>query len=58
LIESLQLRLRQPKLSKTEREDLEENLNSANTSLKSQQAMFNTTVQDVGFINAFIKHHT
>ncbi|EGG02569.1 uncharacterized protein MELLADRAFT_91299 [Melampsora larici-populina 98AG31] len=57
LIESIQLRLHQPKLSQIECEDFEEHLRSANTSLKSRQVMFNTAVQNVGFINAFIKHH-
>lgn len=58
LIESIQRRLRQPKLSRTEREDFEDQLQSANISLKSRQEMMNTTAKDVGFINAFIKHHT
>ncbi|EGG07072.1 uncharacterized protein MELLADRAFT_85982 [Melampsora larici-populina 98AG31] len=58
LIESIQFRLRQPQLSRTEREDFEEQLKSANTSLKARQEIFNTMVQNVGFITAFIKHHT
>lgn len=57
VIESIHFRLRQPKLSRAEREDIEENLQRANASLRSRQDMFNATIQDVGFIATFLKHH-
>ncbi|KAH9808453.1 hypothetical protein DFH28DRAFT_909529 [Melampsora americana] len=56
-IESIQFRLRQPNLSRTEREDLEEELKCTNASLRSRQEMFNTGLRDVGFLTAFLKHH-
>ncbi|EGG05596.1 uncharacterized protein MELLADRAFT_87862 [Melampsora larici-populina 98AG31] len=56
-IKSIQLRLCQPKLSRTKREDLEEQLKCAKASSRSRQDMFNMGVQDIGFVTAFLKHH-
>lgn len=56
-IKSIHLQLRLPTLSRTERGDLEDELKCAKASLRSHQGIFNTAIEDVGFLRALAKHH-